>query len=105
MPALVEAVAPEVLAAQFRRIFTSGGEGPIVVARAPGRVNLIGEHTDYNDGYVLPVAVDRQIILIGQRAAPGSTAQAAGTPRSAPRGERTVRLVSRNFGRQAFFDL
>ncbi len=34
-------------------------ERPTMVVRAPGRVNLIGEHTDYNDGFVLPVAVDR----------------------------------------------
>lgn len=39
-----------------------GGE-PEKVASAPGRVNLIGEHTDYNDGHVLPCAVDRRVAV------------------------------------------
>jgi galactokinase len=37
------------------------GSSPTKLARAPGRVNLIGEHTDYNDGFVLPMAIDRNI--------------------------------------------
>lgn len=45
----------------FREKF-SGGPPPRLF-RAPGRVNLIGEHTDYNDGFVLPVAVDHQVVV------------------------------------------
>ncbi len=41
---------------EFTRRF---GAAPITIVRAPGRVNLIGEHTDYNDGFVLPMAIDR----------------------------------------------
>ena len=40
----------------FARVF---GQAPTALAQAPGRVNLIGEHTDYNGGFVLPLAIDR----------------------------------------------
>ena len=39
------------------------GGSPDVVASAPGRINLIGEHTDYNGGFVLPCAIDRRIAV------------------------------------------
>jgi galactokinase len=39
------------------------GAPPAFVARAPGRVNLLGEHVDYNDGFVLPAAIDRATYL------------------------------------------
>ena len=41
---------------QFEAAF---GAAPAYIVRAPGRVNLIGEHTDYNDGFVFPMAIDR----------------------------------------------
>jgi galactokinase len=45
------------------------GRPPAAVALAPGRVNLIGEHTDYNDGFVLPMAIDRYVAAaVGPRA-------------------------------------
>jgi galactokinase len=58
------------------------------IFRAPGRVNLIGEHTDYNGGFVLPLAIDRE------------TAVAA-----APREDRVVRAHSLNRGETVRFDL
>ncbi|MDQ1567673.1 MAG: galactokinase, partial [Actinomycetota bacterium] len=45
------------------------GRRPDGVWRAPGRVNLIGEHTDYNDGFVLPVAINRSVVVAAARRA------------------------------------
>jgi galactokinase len=39
------------------------GAEPEFIVRAPGRVNLLGEHTDYNDGFVFPAAIDREMII------------------------------------------
>jgi len=47
--------------AAFARAF---GGAPQLTAAAPGRVNLIGEHTDYNDGFVLPCAIGRQTLVL-----------------------------------------
>lgn len=48
----------------FARCF---GNGPRWVVAAPGRVNLIGEHTDYNEGFVLPMAIERYTVIAGDR--------------------------------------
>jgi len=58
----------------FQQVF---GYEPAVRYSAPGRVNLIGEHTDYNDGYVLPFAIDRRT-----------------TSDIAPREDRVIRVAS-----------
>jgi len=51
---------------------------PTQIARAPGRVNLLGEHVDYNDGFVLPAAIDRTTyVAFSQTDAPHSTLWAA----------------------------
>ncbi len=54
--------AEEALRARF-------GRPAAYLVAAPGRVNLIGEHTDYNDGYVLPMAIERYTVLAADRAA------------------------------------
>ena len=43
------------------------GHAPRWIVAAPGRVNLIGEHTDYNEGFVLPMAIDRHIVIAADR--------------------------------------
>jgi len=60
----------------------------IRVVRAPGRVNLIGEHTDYNEGFVLPAAIDLEIRIA-----------------LAPTRDRRVTLTSETTGETASFDL
>lgn len=45
----------------YRRRFD--GAEPLLLARAPGRVNLLGEHVDYNDGRVLPIAIEPAILI------------------------------------------
>jgi galactokinase len=56
------------------------GCSPSIISDAPGRVNLIGEHTDYNEGFVLPMAIDRAV-----------------TVTAAPRDDKKVRAHSRQF--------
>ncbi|MFT3783731.1 MAG: galactokinase [Nibricoccus sp.] len=58
------------IVAQFKAVF---GAAPDVVARAPGRIEFIGNHTDYNGGTVLGAAIDRGV-WVAVRAVPGSEA-------------------------------
>ncbi len=60
--------ARERAAAQHHRKWGS----PLLVSRAPGRVNLIGEHTDYNDGFVLPMALPFDTAVAASRAPSGA---------------------------------
>ncbi len=61
---------------RFSSLFGEGGK--IHVIRAPGRVNLIGEHTDYNDGFVFPMAIEPQVLIVC-RGRGDSTARFAST--------------------------
>ena len=70
---------------RFEQLF---GEPPMFVVRAPGRVNLIGEHTDYNDGFVLPMAINRAAWIALR-----------------PRRDSLVRIHALNFDDVAEFDL
>lgn len=64
------------------------GRDPAVLTRSPGRVNLIGDHTDYNQGYVLPTAIDRHTKLA-----------------AAPRTDRTLRVFCEAYQEEALIDL
>lgn len=63
-----------------KRFQVEFGADPSIIASAPGRVNLIGEHTDYNEGFVLPIAVDRRLCVAAQR-----------------RSDRAVRILAADF--------
>jgi galactokinase len=76
----------------FRERF---GYPPQRLFRAPGRVNLIGEHTDYNDGFVLPMAIDRAVWV----------AAAAHHTRSTGDDDRLVRVLASTLGREDAFSL
>ena len=75
--------------AQVTRTFQQRyGAAPTFVVRAPGRVNLIGEHTDYNDGFVMPMAIDRAVWIALR-----------------PSGDRQVTVHALDFGESDTFDL
>jgi galactokinase len=78
-------VTAEAVAEQFEARM---GFAPALVARGPGRVNLIGEHTDYNDGFVLPVAIDRAAYVA-----------------IAPRDDRAIRAWANHYQTEVLLDL
>src|ERR1700749_5073556 len=52
------------LAIRVKEKFEQGfGDSDTLTVRSPGRVNLIGEHTDYNHGFVMPAAIDKAIYM------------------------------------------
>ena len=57
------------IAAEFEKTY---GRAPRFIAAAPGRVNVIGEHTDYNDGFVLPMAIEFYTIMAADKRIDGA---------------------------------
>jgi galactokinase len=55
---------PAAIKEKFAQIFGTNAGEKLRVIRAPGRVNLIGEHTDYNDGFVFPMAIEPEVRVI-----------------------------------------
>ena len=55
------------------RISKTFGRPPRWIVAAPGRVNVIGEHTDYNDGFVLPMAIECYTVMAADRRADGKS--------------------------------
>ncbi|MBD0331876.1 MAG: galactokinase [Chitinophagaceae bacterium] len=53
----------QIIINDLKKQFQNHFEGEPIVVRSPGRVNLIGEHTDYNEGFVLPAAIDKAIYI------------------------------------------
>jgi len=85
----VNALAVAALADQVAEEFLARhGTAPEGVWHAPGRVNLMGEHTDYNEGWVLPFALDRGVVVAAARRGDGvldlSSRQAPDDPASLP---------------------
>ncbi len=59
------------VAVEFEKLY---GRPPRWIAAAPGRVNIIGEHTDYNDGFVLPMAIEYYSVMAADRPVDGRDA-------------------------------
>lgn len=68
----------ELLHDRVRREFRERFGGEPALFRAPGRINLIGEHTDYNDGFVMPAAIDKEIVFALTLSEDGTTVVHAG---------------------------
>ena len=80
---MTETRAPEITAGRFRSLF---GAEPLAVSSARGRVNLIGEHTDYNGGFVLPTLIPQATTRrAGRRRRAGACACGAASSAAAAR--------------------